>query len=499
MLEYFNLGQGLDTYTSPMQGKDGQMIHGVNVQTFPLGAISKRPGYSTFLGTADGSQVNSLLAFPRQDGTTLWLYRASGSQLLYSQQGTGAWTICAGSTGGDSGGTITAGSHVSGAILNDNFIVCDGAGSTRNTTTGTTFANTSNAPVAVYLQSYQQRIYAAGTAGTVVYSSAGSADNWSPSAPADSSSFLVPGEGKPSGFTTAADHLIIEKNRGNLFQWDQSVLLDMSTKYGPSSPYSVGAIEDKRFWINQYGITMFDGATNTLISNPIQRYFYNRNNTGIAGGSFPTIPGECHIYNYLAAVGTVTDDFTGRQINNAIINYDFQKNTFVAWQFNDNPTAFLSYFDNNNLRQLIFGNNSGQCFKLDPTKTSDNGNPIATDMVFLFSYAAQQESFTSTSASQISGMSYEKKWNWIRIFLNPGCEINMQYAFANTFTYQHLKWSEGIQITAPSDGIFEYRFPLDQNNVPRSRLLFVRLYESSDNSAWTCYGMSLDAEIQIIK
>ena len=72
-----------------MQGQDGQMIHGVNLTTFPLGAISKRPGYTSFLGTFDGSQVNSLLYYPQQSGTQMFLYRASGSQLSYSLQGTG--------------------------------------------------------------------------------------------------------------------------------------------------------------------------------------------------------------------------------------------------------------------------------------------------------------------------------------------------------------------------------------------------------------------------
>src|SRR5258706_16404146 len=88
--QYFNIG-GVQTYTNPLP-QDGQLIHAVNVVSFPYGAKTKRSGYSTFLGTADGSQVNSLIDYHQQDGTTFNLMRASGSSLYSSQQGTGAWT-----------------------------------------------------------------------------------------------------------------------------------------------------------------------------------------------------------------------------------------------------------------------------------------------------------------------------------------------------------------------------------------------------------------------
>jgi hypothetical protein len=307
-----------------------------------------------------------------------------------------------------------------------------------------------------------------------------------------------------------ADRLVVTKNKGKMFHWDDYSLVDMTTKYGPTMPWSVGNIDDYWFWPNQIGLFGFDGANRQLISNPVQRQFYNRAGNGMGTAQIGPTSSACgagHIWDYFFTQGTITDDFTGRQISNAILKYDYQKNTFLNWQLNDNPTAMLSYIDATNQRQFIFGNNAGQCFKLDPTKTSDNGNPISTEMVFLFTYAAQQQQFSQTSATTVSGKSYEKKWNWLRLFFNPGCEMNVQFAFSNTFTYQHLHWSDPIATTnlvasgiaTFADGVFEIRFPNDPNNLPRSRFLFVRIYEDSDNSQWSFYGAAIDAEIQIIK
>lgn len=494
MLEYFNLGgNGVNTYLSPMNGQDGQLIHAVNVVGFPAGALSKRPGYSAFLGTPDNAQINNLLAYPQQDGTTLFLYRASGSALYYSAQGTGAWTLAG-------NGTITNGNHVQGAILLNTLILGDGAGSTRHTTDGTAFTDTPGAPVAQYFAQFHNKIYATdGTTSSLITSTTGDATVWSIGGTSDATSYTVPDEGAGGQMMVAGDRLVITKTKGKMFHWDDYSMVDMTTRYGPSSPYSVASIDDYWFYANQVGIFGFDGANKNLISNPIQRQFYNRANTGIGTATWGTAPGVAHIWDYFCAVGTITDDFTGRQINNAIVKYDYQKNLFLNWQFNDAPTAFCSYIDVNNKYQLIFGNSSGQAFQLDNTKTSDNGNPIASEMVFLFSYAQVQQQVGQQSALLVPGMSYQKKWNWLRIFLNPGAELNMQFSFADTFTYQHLKWSSVVGITAPSDGVFEYRFPMDANNSPRSRLLFVRLYENSDNAQYTFYGIGIDAEPQVIK
>ena len=507
MLEYYN-PISIDTYQNTLQ-VDGQLIHAVNVYSPGVGIKAKRPGYGTFLGNL-GAKVNSLFTFapyPTSGTTNLYLYAASGSQLNYSLQGTGAWTLAAGSAGGDSGGTITNGNRVGHAILNNTLILGDGAGSTRHTTVGTTFTNTVLAPVAQYFSQFHNRVYTSdGTSGLLQYSVANDATNWNTGGTSDSSAFIIPESGAVAQHWKSGDRLIITKTRGDMFNWDDTTLVDMCTRYGPSSPWSVAQIDDMSFYINQYGAFSFDGANKQLISNFIQNQFYNPQNSGVGTAALGTAPATTHYWDYLVAVGTITDPFVGRTISNAIIKYDYQKNEFLNWSFNDAPTAFHSYIDINNQRQLLFGDQTGQVYQLDRTKTSDNGKPIQTEMVFLFTYASQGQMFSQQSAVGLLGSSYEKKWNWIRLFFNPGDEVNIQYAFSNTLTYQHLKWSEVIntkQRTGDyyqvSDGVVEMRFPPDPNNVPRSRFMFLRIYDNSDNSQWQYRGCSIDAEPQLIK
>jgi len=248
------------------------------------------------------------------DSTKTNLFRASGSALYYSTQGTGAWTLAG-------NGTISVGSHFGAAILDNVFIGGDGVGSTRYTTDGTSFTNATLAPPAQYFEQYQNRIYAGGTESTLFYSTTNDATNWNTSGTSDSNSLEIPGEGKLGRLFKTTDRLIATKSTGLMYRWDGFSLFDMTTKYGPSSPYSVAESEDFRFFINQYGHFGFGGVRPQLLSNAIQRQFYNDDNTGIAGTTFPLAPGVCHKYDYLVSVGTVVDDFTSRTISNNIIKY----------------------------------------------------------------------------------------------------------------------------------------------------------------------------------
>lgn len=494
---------------------DGQLIHALNVINFPMGGMSKRGGYQTFLNNPDNTQINALFAFTHQNGTTLQVYRAAGSLLYYSLQGTTNWAIAQGSAGtSDAGGTILNGNYVDYAVLNNTMIIADG-GTPRHTTNGTQFLNTSNAPIgAQYMTQFHQRVYASdGTSSTLNYSSYGSADNWNTALPADSSSFTVPSDGAITKSYVAGDRLTIPKNKGKMFTWDDLTLTDTSTIYGPTSPRSIQQIDDYWFYIHQLGMFGFDGASKSILSNPVQRMFYNRLGGAAIGGSGVNLVnagsalGAAFQWDYFAVCGNMDDDFTGKLVNNCIIKYDYQKNTFVYWQFADFPTAITSFYDYLGHPQLIFGDANGDCFYYNPTTTSDNGKPIPSEMIFLFTYASQGSSFTQNSASSISGASWQKKWNWLRAFFTPGCEINVQFAFSDSLDPHRLKWSSPRNTkerSSPSDwfqfsdGALEIRFPNDSNNVPRSRFLFVRYYESSNSSAWCLYGQQIDADPQIV-
>jgi hypothetical protein len=264
-----------------------------------------------------------------------------------------------------------------------------------------------------------------------------------------------------------ADKLVTTKTSGIMIKWDGYSLIDMATNYGPSSPYSIAGVEGYKFFVNQMGHFGFNGAMPQLLSNPIQKQFYNVQNSGIAGTAFSTIPGVAHVYDYLASVGTVVDDFTSRTISNAIIKYDYKKNEYLNWSFANNPTAYCSYKDTSGSQQLIFGDSSGQCYKMD-TSTTDAGSAIPMEMVFFFTGKMPH---------------IEKQWRWWRGFFNPGCEAKVQVACTNVFDYQSLIWKE---VGDCSSGFVEHRFP-----TARSRFLFVRIYESSKNSRTAFYGQEL--------
>lgn len=460
---YFDI-RGINTYTNPVQD-DGVLVYSVNMVSFPLGAKTKRTGYSTYLGTPDSGTIQNLMNFSFNDGTSFYNYRKSGSVVYSSLQGTGAWTV----TGN---GTVDPSAYVGMGVLDNTMIMGDGIGSTRHTTSGTAFTNTTLAPISNSFIDYQNRIYAIGTASDYFYSTTNDATNWNTTGTSDSSSFKLPSAGKLMKTIKVADRAIAIKNSGKMFKWDGYSVVDMSTNYGPSSPNSIGEAEDYRFYLNQFGIYGFGGAKPQLLSNAIQRQFYNDNGTGIAGTAFPTIPATCHIYDYLASVGTFTDDFTGRAVTNGVIKYDYQKNEFLNWDLATKPTSWLSFKDANRNQTLIFGAANGQAFKFD-NSTSDNGTAISSEMIFVFNFGAP---------------AFEKKWNaWTGVF-NPGCEAKVSMARSDTYSFASLKW---VEAGNASSGVVRYKFPSGSN----SKLLFVRIYESSTNSRFTFYGQNINADV----
>lgn len=459
--QFYPAEGGINTYENPIVS-DGVLIHAVNVTSPTYGVKAKRYGYSTFLGTPDSSPVTSLFDFQniRNSGTALNLYRASGTKLYYSLQGTGAWT-----TAGN--GTISNGAHFGHAILGTVLIGGDAIGSTRHTTNGTSFINTILAPKSEFFEQYQNRIYALGTASDSFYSTTNDATNWNTSGTSDSSSIKIPGAGKLMQPIKVADRLVHPKTSGIMYKWDGYSLIDMATNYGPSSSYSIAGVEGYKFFLNNLGLYGFGGDMPKLLSNAIQYQFYNSRNTGVQGTTFSTIPAVAHRYDYLATVGTITDSFTSRTISDAIIKYDYQKNEFLNWQFANKPTAYLSYRDTSGSQQLIFGDSVGQVYKMD-SSTTDNGNPIACEMVYFFTGKMPH---------------VEKQWRWWRGFFNPGCEAIVQVACSNVFSYENLIWSD---VGDCSSGFVEYRFDNPKNN--RGRFLFVRIYENSKNSQMIFYG-----------
>jgi hypothetical protein len=459
---------GLNTYLNPLIKGDGELIRSVNVDSFPFGAKTKRSGYITYLGTPDTSQVQTLFNWTKNDGTTFFNYRASGTALYYSAQGTGAWTLCG-------NGTITANAHIGHAVLDDTLIICDGAGSTRHTTNGTSFTDTTLAPVAVDLAQFQNRIYAAGTSSTLFYSTTNDATNWDTTGTSDSSSLTIPGAGKLSSIFTVADRLMANKNSGLQYRWDGFSLVDTATKLAPSSPYSVAQREGFFFWLTRLGYMGYGGDRPQLLSNAIQRQIYNDEGSAIVGTVFDDAPGVTHKYDYFCSVGDTTDDFTGETVTNCIQKYDYQKNQWMNYSYAHKPTAWLSYKDESGNDQLIFGDANGQCYQVSGTATTDAGSPIETVVEFVHHGGAPQ---------------LKKHWRWFTGFFNPGCEAKVQTSIGDSFTKDRKNWRD---VGDFSDGIGEDRFKDPDNN---GKLLFVKIYDSSKEKRYTFYGYDIQADVE---
>jgi hypothetical protein len=469
-----NIG-GLNLYTNPLLKKDGDLIRAVNVDSDPYGAKSKRGGVTTFLGTAEGSAVRDLYAWKKDDNSTTFWYRVSGTQVYYSAQGTSAWTAC-------TNGVVNGTSRVSFAVIDNTLVMGDGLGSTRHTTNGTAFTDTSGAPVAKDFEEYQGRLYAMGTGNNIFYSNAiagtetyAGTTAWltSPTTLYDSSSIKIPDAGGLSSIFKVADKLIINKTSRKMFKWDGFSLIDTASEMGPSSPYSVGNAEGYNFWLNDVGIVGYGGDRPQLLSNAIQPQIYNNMGSGVAGTAFDKAPGAVHRYDYFLAAGTITDDFTNETVNDCVFKYNFQKNEFLNYKFAQFPTCFFSHRDSDGNKQMVYGAANGQCYKLSGTAVTDNGSPIESYMMMIV---------------DLSEPEFDKEWyKWVGFF-NPGCQAKVAVACADTYVKESLNWKE---LGDASSGVIEERFPAGS----RSKFLYIRIYDSSTTKGYTYYGSSVRARV----
>lgn len=456
---------GLNLYTNPLMNpqQDGQILRAVNVDSSPYGAKNKRSGYGTFQAGNLTSRIVDLFSWTPDGSNVPYVYANAGGSLLYSQGGTTPWAICG-------NGTIS-GSHMGFSVLNNTLIISQAGGTTRHTTSGTFFADTPGAPAGPYLEQYQQRIYITGTDSFANYSVSRDPTNWSSTGTSDSSNIYIPGAGLPNKMFKLADRLYFSKESRNMFRWDGYSLVDMSTNLGISSPYSYGSVESNGFWINEKGVFTSAGDAPQLISNPIYRFF--NNNTGSQIASFGSAPATVHYYDYLCAVGSMTDDLTNETVPNGIIKYNFQKNEFLNWSFANFPTALYSYRDSSLIPQLIFGDASGNIFQYQGTANSDAGQPIEAIIEMMFDFG---DPLT------------QKDWRVLWGFFNPGASAQIAIAVSDTYTKEDKNW----QILGDAqEGEVVYRIPSNT----RGRFLYVKIMESSRTAPFTLYGIGLDATL----
>jgi len=462
---------GLNLQTSLVNHQIGDTLVAINVDFNPIGAMSKRSGINAFLGTPDTNQVTSLFSLRTSQGTAPTLYRSSGTNIYYSAQGTGAWTAA-------TNGSIATGGTVRSGILNDVMIVGDGVGSTRHTTDGTSFTNTTLAPLAKDFIDYQQRMYAVGTASDLFYSTTGDATNWNTSGTSDSSSLNIPGAGKLIKAIKLADRLLTHKSSGLMHRWDGYSLVDMATNLAMTSPMVSDKSEDYGFWVNRLGVYGCDGGRPQLISRLVQPLFYNNTGSAVAGTQFDVMAGGVHRYNYYMSLGTITDDSVGKTIDNAVLYYDYLQNNFGVYQYPFLPTSYHSYKDYQGNQQLIMGNNAGQVYQTSGTATTDNGTAIYSEVVGVIH----------------GGTLLDKKWNRMRMMFDPGSQARFSIALTDSLRIptDQRAWTPILSINGfdSSSGVMDYRFPVGS----RGKFLFWKVSDDSKTSQWTCFGGEIDVE-----
>jgi len=458
-IRVLNIGS-LNLKISPLLQEGGDLIRCVNVEKDQIGALKKRPGYITYLGTANGSAVVDLFSWTKDDGTTLFTYRNSGGLLYYSAQGTGAWSICG-------NGTMGTG-HVGNAVLENSMIVGYQGGTSRYTTDGTSFTTITAAPKEEFFTSKFNRIWTGGTSSNMAYCTQGTISDWT----SDSSSVKIPGAGKINPLWTCNDRVTVAKNSGIVFTYDDYNLRQVPTGEGPSSPYSLASTEDYWFYLNRKGFFGYGGDRPQLISNAIEKQIYNDNETGIAGSVFSTAPGGVYKYDYFCAVGTVKDDLTLEPVNDCIMKYDYQLDEWSNFKFYNFPTAFHTFKNSSGNDQFVFGDSTGQCFTYGGTALTDNGNPIESIVEGVLNFGNPEQ---------------DKSFNRLWALGNPGCNAKVQVASANSFNRESLKWQDVGDLHT---GVRKFNFPKDS----RGKLLFWRLYEYSQDQRFNFYGFVVDKD-----
>jgi hypothetical protein len=434
-----------------------------------VGAKSKRPGYSTFLGTANGSAVLDLFSWTKADGTSTYVYRNSGGILSYWDAGVGTatdWTTCG-------GGTVVAGNHIGQTVLAETLFIDQAAGTYKSSTSGTSFGTVALSPPGEHLATYQNRVYVGGTASTLFWSASGSGADWATTGTSDSSSQTIPGAGKLNKVFVSNDKVVTSKNSGLMHRWDGYSLRKLPTDKGLSSPYSLIETEDYFFYLNRDGIYGFGGERPEIVSNAIQPQIYNNAGSGIAGSVFNTCPAGINHYDGLFSVGNVTDTVSQETVTNCVIKYDYQLNQFTDYSFAHAPTAWTTYLDNTGNRQLIFGDSSGQCYKISGTATSDAGTPIETAMEGVLTFGEPE-----------SNKLFHEFW----AIGSPGCGAKVQICATDTFTASRRNW---IDVGEFTDGVAKLAIPSSYVG----RLLWWRVYERSSEAPFTIYGFVVELDI----
>lgn len=457
--------RGVKQNLSPLNHTDGDLLVCQNLDSYPIGAKTKRCGYTTYLGTLP-NRVNSLFSWQKPSTGDLFLYAASNNGLYHSIEGTGDWTI-------SGNGTITSViPGVGHASLDDYLIIGDGAGSTRHTTNGTSFTNTTLAPVGNKMCEFNQRIYIGGTNNYLYASELGSAAGWDTTTTNPSFSEPITGRGTISAVRNVNGEVLTTKSGGAMVHFDGYQKYQNPSSMGPISPWSMDEYNGIWFWINRDGMIAHDTYPK-VISRPVQDLFYSNFGTGVSYSYLQSGPGVVYKDDYMVSVANITSQLVPETVNDMVIKYNVPSNEFSWYKYAVRPYAFHRFIDRSGNEQLLFGeNNSGQVYIRSGTATSDNGTAITARMMGFLDFGDPKK---------------EKIVKEVAALTSPGCGATLQIAMSNTLDLNSLNWHTFPDLHS---GYTAYSPP----KPLRGRYCFYRLTESSTDKPFTFYSLMFDID-----
>jgi hypothetical protein len=237
---------------------------------------------------------------------------------------------------------------------------------------GTTFTDLVGAPKGKYVMLHKERLWISGVAAfpnTLYFSTAFDPDDWTaPTYPEEEvnqhgGEILIPtwDGGKIIGLANIFDDIIIFKDY-NVFKifgtypGNYTMTQLFNTTNGHIIDKSIGAVNNKAFWLTNEGIFLFNGLDVANLSLRASKFFASINQAAISN-AVATI----YKNKYLLFV-----PINGSTYNNAVFEYDVDRNAITIHK-GINASTVVSFND-----LILFANSDGYVYKYDSGAKFDN-------------------------------------------------------------------------------------------------------------------------------
>ena len=351
--------QGVNSKVSNFLKPPEELKAAQNIDLSEIGTVKKAKGY-TRVGNASAYAADILGLFDYQQvgGTTRQLRvlnNSGGTQSTLQYNNAGTWTNISGAT------TLTAGSQMEFAyfamidyvfMVNDDDVTASLTGLTYSTST-----NVTSAPKGKDIELFKNQLYIIGLStdrATVYYSDLPAADD-SISWDNTNNYFNVPSSEPLTACTVNGDQLLIFTDSS---LWRCSVggvgLERVHGAPGVHSPKAVFQIGRFTLYFNRTGFYVYDGVESTRISNKIEDYVQDIDQTKLA--NVCGAPLGTHAYWFV-------DDLSTKGINQAGFDYDLVGNTWAPLGYGVTPKV-AAPFVVSGAQKLYMGADDGNVYEL---------------------------------------------------------------------------------------------------------------------------------------